>query len=180
MQEDLLEGDVVKNENGSPRRRGRKKKNTGRETQHVIYMDPELWDAAGDLPETRQDIAREAFLNKVAYYHSDLPKLKWQLEEIRARIQSDMAKEAVILLRIEQLEAKAIIEVNDVQKAEDQINLVVKETLTMCKAFKKDMGFLQYTKLSDMSGVEAAKIEVFLKDAKFRPSEEAVRVFYSR
>lgn len=131
-------------------------------------------------PESRQDIAREAFLNKIAYYHSDLPKLKWQLEEIRARIQSDLAKEAVILRRIEQLEAKAVIEVNDVKKAEAQINVVVKETLTMCKAFKKDMGFLQYTKLSDLSGVDAAKIEVFLKDSKFRPSEEAVRVFYSR
>lgn len=162
------------------KKRGRKKKNTGRETQHIIYMDPELWDAVGDLPESRQDIAREAFLNKLAYYTSELPKLRWQLEEIRARIQSEMAKEAVILQRIEQLEAKAVIEVNDVKQAEDQLNVVITETMTMCRAFKRNMGYLQYSKLSELSGVEAAKIEVFLKDFKFRPSEEAVRVFYSR
>lgn len=165
-------------ENDAPRRRGRPKKNPDTTTQHVIYMDPDLWDAAGDLPESRQDIAREAFLNKVSYYKSDLPKLKWQLEDVRMQIQSFLAKEAVILKRIEQLEAKAVIEVSETEKLNECKETAVAETLVMCKAFKKNMGYSHYAKLAELSGVEAAKIEVFLKDLKFRPSEEAVRIFY--
>lgn len=158
--------------------KGRKKKNTGRETQHVVYVDPDVWEAAGDLPISRPDIVREAFANAISYYKSDLPKLKWQLEEIRKQIQSLQAKEAVILRRIEGLEAKAVIDINEQERAEELKEMAVKETLTMCKAFRKNMAFSHYTKLSELSGVEAAKIEVFLKDSKFRPSEEAVRVFY--
>lgn len=159
--------------------KGRKKKNTGRETQHVVYVDPDVWEAAGDLPISRPDIVREAFANAISYYKSDLPKLKWQLEEIRKQIQSLQAKEAVILRRIEGLEAKAVIDINEQERAEELKEMAVKETLTMCKAFRKNMAFSHYSKLSELSGVEAAKIEVFLKDEKFRPNEDDIRVFYS-
>lgn len=159
--------------------KGRKKKGTGRETQHVVYVDPDIWEAAGDLPISRPDIVREAFANAISYYKSDLPKLKWQLEEIRKQIQSLQAKEAVILRRIEGLEAKAVIDINEQERAEELKEMAVKETLTMCKAFRKNMAFSHYSKLSELSGVEAAKIEVFLKDEKFRPNEDDIRVFYS-
>jgi len=170
----------MQDEETIPKRRGRKRKNTGRETQHIVYVEPDVWDAADNLPESRQDIMREALLNKISYYHSDLPKLKWQLEEIRARIQSDLAKEAVIIRRIEQLEAKAVVELDEIRKADECLDIAIKETITMCKAFKKNMMYAHYAKLSELSGMDAAKIEVFLKDSKFRPSEEAVRVFYNR
>lgn len=158
--------------------RGRKKKNTGRETQHIVYIDPDVWKAANDLPISRPDIIREALANAISFYQTDLPRLKMQLGEVRTQIQSLQAKEAVILSRIEQLEAKAVFDVNEQEKEAELKEIAVKETLTMCKAFKKDMRFSHYTKLSELSGVEAAKIEVFLKDSKFRPSEDAVRVFY--
>jgi hypothetical protein len=159
-------------------RRGRKKKNTGRETQHVVYVDPDVWEAANDLPISRPDIIREALANAISFYKTDLPKLKMQLGDIRTQIQSLQAKEAVILSRIEQLEAKAVFDINEQEKADELKEVAIKETLTMCRAFKKNMQYSHYTKLSELSGVEAAKIEVFLKDSKFRPSEEAVRVFY--
>ena len=57
-------------------RRGRKKKNTGRETQHVVYVDPDVWEAANDLPISRPDIIREALANAISFYKTDLPKLK--------------------------------------------------------------------------------------------------------
>jgi len=159
--------------------RGRKKKNTGRETQHAIYIDPDVWEAAGHLPESRPDIIRQAFLDKISYYQSDLPKLKWQLEDVRKQIQSFLATEAVIVSRIEQLESKAIFDVSEREKDAELKETAIKETLTMCRAFKKSMGYHHYSKLSELSGFEAARIEVFLKDSKFRPSEEAVRVFYT-
>lgn len=167
--------DEVNNGRG---RRGRKKKNTGRETQHVVYVDPDVWKAANDLPISRPDIIREALANAISFYQTDLPKLKMQLDDVRAQIQSLQAKEAVILSRIGQLESKAIFDINEQEKEAELKEIAVKETLTMCRAFKKDMQYSHYTKLSELSGFEAAKIEVFLKDSKFRPSEEAVRVFY--
>src|SRR5665647_2358775 len=100
-------------------KRGRKQKLSSRDTQHSFYTDPDLWDAAGNLPIPRPDIIRDALLNAVSFYQSDLPKLKWQLEEIHAQKQALESKEAVILSRIEHLEAKAVVEVSDQQKTEE-------------------------------------------------------------
>jgi len=161
------------------KKRGRKKKLTT-ETQHSFYVDPNLWDAADALPVPRPDIIREALLNAVAFYKSDLPRLKWRLGEIGAERQRLDSEEAVILKRIEQLEANVIVEVDVKQKAEELKESAVRETLTMCKAFKKNMSFSHYAKLEELSGIDAPKIEAFLKDSKFRPAEEAVRLFYNR
>jgi hypothetical protein len=161
------------------KKRGRKKK-LSRETQHSVWVDPDLWEAADDLPIPRPDIIRTALLDAVAFYKTDLPKLKWELEKVREEKQSILSKEAVLIARIEQLEAKAVIEVEARHKAEESTELAVQETLTMCKAFKKKMGYIHFTKLEELSGVDAAKIEAFLKDTKFRPEEEAIRVFYNR
>jgi len=160
------------------KRRGRKRKLTSRETQHPVYVDPDVWDAAGDLPISRPDIIRAALANAISFYKDDLPKLKFQLEEVRAQILALQSKEAVIVARIEQLEAKAVVDVSAHAKAEEFKEIAVKETLTMCKAFKRNMGYSQYTKLEELSGVDAAKIEAFVIDNRFRPTEEAVRSFY--
>ena len=161
------------------RKRGRKKKLSSRDTQHSFYADPDLWDAAGNLPIPRPDIIREALLNAVSFYQSDLPKLKWQLEEVRAQKHALEARESVIISRIEQFEANVVIEINDQQKALEAKEIAVTETLTMCRAFKKNMGYAHYAKLEELSGIDAARIEAFLKDTKFRPKEETVRVFYN-
>lgn len=99
------------------KRRGRKKKLSSSETQHSVYIEQDLWDAAGSLPVSRPDIVRQAFLNAIAFYNDDLPKLCCKLEELRSQKQVIESKEAVILSRIEQLEAESMIAVNDQQTA---------------------------------------------------------------
>lgn len=160
-------------------KRGRKKTLSSRDTQHSFYADPDLWEAAGGLPIPRPEIIRAALLNAVSFYQSDLLKLKSQLEEVIKDKQALEAKEAVLRSRIAQFEANAVIEVNDQIKAEEAKEIAVTETLTMCKAFKKNMGYSHYSKLEELSGIDAARIEAFLKDTKFRPKEETVRVFYN-
>lgn len=157
--------------------RGRKKKLT-RETAHNIYIDPDVWEAAGDLPVSRPDIIRQALVNAISFYKNDLPKLKYELSLEVEKLQTSEAKIAVLKSRIEQLEAKAVIEINEQEQKEERLEIAIKETLQMCKAFKKNMGFSHYAKLSELSGIEAPKIEVFLKDSKFRPSEDTLRVLY--
>lgn len=166
--------------NNDAPKRGRKKKNSGKETQHSVYVDPDLWEAADHLPTPRPDIIREALLNAVSFYESDLPKLKWQHEELIKQIQALQAQDAVILSRIEHLEAKVLFDTNEQDKEDARINSAINETLRMCKTFKKSMGYPQYSLLSELSGVEPAEIEVFLVDSKYKPSEDAVREFYQR
>lgn len=168
----------MQEDTNSVKRRGRKRKNTGRETQHVAYVEPEIWDAADGLPIPRQDIIRQALVDAISFYKDDLPKLKYERAALMEEKQKLDSKISLIDRRIEQLEAKAVIEVNELQRANVQLEAAINETLVMCKAFKKDMEYGHYAKLSELSGLEAAKIEVFLKDSKFRPSEESVRIFY--
>lgn len=165
------------------KKRGRPQRLSKSVTQHSIYVEPELWAAADNLPLSRPDIVRKALEDAVAFYQSDLEKLKSQHNEVQKQIMDLQAQDSVILERIEQLEAKAVYEEDEKQKAQDLIEMAVSETLTMCKAHKRSsafrIGFEQYQKLEQLSGVDAAKIETFLKDTKFRPVEETLRVFYN-
>lgn len=167
----------------SYKKRGRPSSLPKSVTQHSVYVEPDLWKAAESLPISRPEIMRKALEDAVAFYESDLEKLKSQHTELQKQIMDLQAQDAVILERIDQLEAKAVYEKGEKQKAQNLVDMAVSETLTMCKAHKRSsafrIGFEQYQKLEQLSGVDAAKIETFLKDNKFRPPEEAVRVFYN-
>jgi len=162
----------------SIKKRGRPKKNSTRDTQHSIWLDPDLWEAAGSLPISRPDIVRNAFMNAISFYDSDLPKLRWQLEEIRVQKMDLEAKETVIINRIAELEEEvklfSQIQENDITKKENAVN----ETLRLCNVFGKKMAHTQFSIISDVSGEDPAKIESFLKDHKFRPNEDEVRNFF--
>lgn len=167
----------------SSKKRGRPQRLPKNVTQHSIYIDPVLWEASGNLPISRPEIIRKALEDAVAFYQSDLEKLKSQHRELQKKIMDQQAQDSVILERIDQLEAKAVYEEGEKQKAQELVEIAVSETLTMCKAHKRSsafrIGFEQYQKLEQLSGIDAAKIETFLKDNKFRPLEGAVRVFYN-
>ena len=159
------------------KQRGRKPKLTKNDVQRSIYIDHDLWEAAGSLPVPRPDIVKEAFMNAVSYYTSDLPKLRWQLEELQNQKAEIEAKEAVISARIEELEAADELSAIIQQKARNSKEDAVKETMRLCHVFKKKMNHVQFSIISGMTGVDAAKIEVFLVDKHFRPSENEVRGF---
>lgn len=179
MSSDLIDEGI----DNSSKKRGRPQRLPKSVTQHSVYTEPELWEASGNLPISRPEIIRKALEDAVAFYQSDLEKLKSQHNELQKQIMNFQAQDAIIVERIEQLEAKAVYEEGEKQKAQDLVEMAVSETMTMCKAHKRSsafrIGFEQYQKLEQLSGVDAAKIETFLKDSKFRPAEETLRIFYN-
>ena len=157
--------------------RGRPKTHTSRDVQRGVYVDPDLWDAAGDLPVSRPDIIRDALLNAVSYYQSDLPKLRWQLEENNKRILNIESENKLLKNRIAELEEeeKMFAQVKQINehKTEDAVN----ETLRLCRTFRKKIGHEQFSIISKLTGLDSAQIEVFVKDRKFNPTEDDVRLF---
>lgn len=159
------------------RKAGRPKKLSSKDVQRSFQVDPDLWDAADDLPVPRPDIIRQALMNAVSFYATDLPKLRWQREETRAQIQSLIAKETFLDARIKELEGEIVLIEATQQKHEEYREKAVTETLHLTKVFKKNMTHEHFDIIAGLSGIESAKIEVFLKDTRFRPSEEEVRTF---
>jgi predicted RNase H-like nuclease (RuvC/YqgF family) len=166
--------ETIKNNRG----RGRPRVTSNRDVMRGVYIDPDLWDAAGDLPISRPDIVREAFRNAVSYYKTDLPKLEWQLEEKQNQMLKLENECAVLEKRIGELKEEeelfSQMQSIDINKLEDAVS----ETLRMCRVFKRNIGHEQFTIISKLSGCESASIEVFIKDHKFRPTEEDVRLFF--
>jgi len=154
------------------RKAGRPKKLSSKDVQRSFQVDPDLWDAADDLPVPRPDIIRQALMNAVSFYASDLPKLRWQLEEVRAQIQSLVAKETIIDARIKELEGEVILIETTQKRHEETKEKAVSETLHLTKVFKKNMNHGHFDIIAELSGIDSAKIEVFLKDTRFSPSEE--------
>lgn len=159
------------------RKAGRPQKNSSKDVQRSFLVNPDLWDAADSLPIPRPDIIREALANAVSFYASDLQKLRWQLEEVQKEIQSKLAREHAILERIKQLEDALIVVESETVKAEVSKEQAVKETLHLTNVFSKRMTHEHFDIIAGLSGIDSAKIEVFLKDTKYRPSENDVRTF---
>ncbi len=161
------------------KRRGRpKKKTTG--PQHVLYIEDNIWDELDNLPIPRQDVFRNAAINAIAFFKSDLPKLKFQREEKLAERMKIDAELAVIDARIKELEEAEEIASIVQQKTDKSKEAAISEMLRLCGIFKKKMTHEHFSIISKLSGVEPAQIEVFLQDKHYRPTEEDARAFLMR
>jgi hypothetical protein len=162
--------DTIKNKKGRP-------KKLNNEVHRSLYVDPDIWEAAGDLPVPRPDILREALINAISFYTSDLPKLRWQLSEIQAQKQTLEAKELAIIKRIEELEANVLLQEEQKIKSEESKVLAAKELVRLSSIFKREMTHEHFSIISNLSGLDAAMIAVFCEDTKFRPTYEEALAF---
>lgn len=148
--------------------------------QRSFYVLKWLWEAADGLPISRPEIITQALLNAVTAFKSEVPQLRYDVEQIDKQIEALTAQKVAKLNRIAELEREEREHIQDVVKFEIGIQQAVLETMDLLRMFRKELGQVHYKRLETLSGVPATEIKDFLKERKFMPDEDEVRLFYMR
>jgi chromosome segregation ATPase len=155
-------------------------KHAVRKVQRSIQVPEDIWEAGACIPGGRTKFIIEAMANEVAARKSELPKLRMELEKDYSdlhQLQSSIsAKES----RIAELVAEQENELKEAIRIQGDIEQAVIETGRLLKDFRKGLTHAHYRRLSDLSGTPALHIEAFIKETKYRPSEEQIREFFLR
>lgn len=148
--------------------------------QRSFYVLKWLWEAADGLPISRPEIITQALLNAVTAFKSEVPQLRYDVEQIDQQIEALTAQKVAKLNRIAELEREEREHIQDVVKFEIGIQQAVLETMDLLRMFRKELGQVHYKRLETLSGVPVIEIKDFLKEKKFMPDEDEVRLFYMR
>lgn len=148
--------------------------------QRSFYVLKWLWEAADGLPISRPEIITQALLNAVTAFKSEVPQLRYDVEQIDQQIEALTAQKVAKINRIAELEREEREHIQDVVKFEIGIQQAVLETMDLLRMFRKELGQVHYKRLETLSGVPATEIKDFLKERKFMPDEGEVRLFYMR
>lgn len=146
--------------------------------QRSFQIEKWVWDAAGDLPESRSEIIRSSLLDKVTAYKSEIPQLQDDVRKIDKQFEILQSQRAAKIHRINELKINA-----DKQKEEEQLAQInrdqaVVETMNVLELHRRNMGAHHFKRLEQLTGIAAKDIKAFLTEKQFRPSEEEVRFFY--
>lgn len=147
--------------------------------QRSIQIEKWIWDAAEHLPESRSSIIRNALLDKVTAYKSEIPQLQDDVRKIDEQFEILQAQRAAKLHRIMELEAQANKQQEEAQLAKINRDQAVVETMNILELHRRNMGAHHFKRLEQLTGIAAKDIKAFVTEHKFRPSEEEVRFFYN-
>lgn len=149
--------------------------------QRSFYVKKWIWDAANELPISRPEIITRALLNEIAAFKSEIPLLKYDVEQIDIQIESLHAQKTAKLNRIAELENQAVLNDTDAAFSEFAVQQAILETTELLKMVGyRDLQKVHYTRLQELSHTPAAEIKEFLKSKKFMPSDYEIEMFYRR
>lgn len=148
--------------------------------QRSFYVPKWIWDAAEGLPGGRPQAIIRALLNDITAFKSEIPQLRYDVEQIDLQIETLLAQKTAKLNRIAELENEETEDIKQVAIKEFTAKQAVLETVALLDMFRKDLGHGHYKRLEELSGTAADDIKTFLTEKKFRPSEEEIRLFYMR
>jgi len=148
--------------------------------QRSFYVPLWVWEAADNLPVSRPEIIIQALLNAVSAYKSEIPQLRYDVEQIDKQIESLLALKTAKLERINELEHEEVIHMMEASNSDIAVKQVIEETMSLATMLHRDMGPSHFKRLEKLSGTPAEEIKEFLKSKKFRPDEDEVRMFFMR
>lgn len=147
--------------------------------QRPIHVEKWLWDAAGTLKLSRPQIIRNALLAAVMEYHTEIPQVENDIEEIDKDIEALLIQKNAKIHYLNELKAKQT-EFDEEQKlALINREQAVLETMQFLDRFFRDMGAHHFKRLEELSGVPARDIKAFVSEKNFTPSEEEMRNFFN-
>jgi len=155
-------------------------KHTSEIIQRSLQVPKDVWDAAKCIPGGRTKFIIEALAGAVNAYKSELPQLRLEVEELNNQISSLEALRSAKLSRISELEAEAEDNLKEAVKHQQNIEQAILETGRLLKSFRRNITKSHFHRLEELSGTPASDIEVFIKEYKYRPSEEQIREFFLR
>lgn len=155
-------------------------KTTYKKIQRSLQVPEDIWNASECIPGGRTKFIIESLAGAINAYKSELPKLRMEVEELNIEISSKEALRSAKLSRIAELESESETELKEVVKHQQNIEQAIIETVRLLKAFRKQINRSHFVRLEGLSGTPADDIGAFIKETKYRPSEEQVREFYLR
>lgn len=147
--------------------------------QRSFQIEKWIWDAAEHLPESRSSIIRNALLDKITAYKSEIPQLQDDIRKIDEQLEILQAQRAAKLHRLKELEAQASKQQEEAQLAKINREQAVVETMNILELHRRNMGAHHFKRLEQLTGIPAKDIKAFITEHKYRPSEEEVRFFYN-
>jgi len=147
--------------------------------QRSFYVPKWLWDAANELKISRAEIIRDALLNAVTAYKSEIPQIEHDIQEINKEVESLQAQKCAKVHYLAILKNKAQQAATDVQLAQINRDQAVVELMQYLDRFFRDMGAHHFKRLEELSGVPAGDIKNFVAEHKYTPSEDEIRNFFN-
>lgn len=152
------------------------------QTQHSVYCEEWLWVAAFGAAKrrgkSRPQAIREFLFSLISEHEPEIPKLKAQIEDMRSQmdsIQVLMNAKIQILNQLIKEESAVVQEQSQKILAKEQ---AVLETSDLIQLFGSRLSGEHYNRMSALSGKPVPEIKKFLKDERFRPTEQKIREFY--
>jgi hypothetical protein len=148
--------------------------------QRSFYVPLHIWEAAADLPGGRPQAIINALLNAISAYKSEIPQLRFEVEQIDLQMEVLQRQKTAKLMRISELEKVENENMLDVSRSEMAIQQAVVETISLVAMYRQDLGNIHYKRLEELSGTPATEIKLFIKEKKFMPTDDEIRMFYLR
>jgi hypothetical protein len=154
--------------------------NDNDKVQRSFYVPKWIWNAAEGLPGGRPNAIIQALLDKITAFSSEIPQLRYDVEQIDIQINALQAQKVAKLNRIKELEKADNENMLEVSRSEMAIQQAVVETISLVAMYRKDLGNIHYKRLEELSGTPASDIKQFIKEKKFMPTDDEIRMFYLR
>ena len=155
-------------------------KSKSKTIQRSIQVPADIWDASKCIPGGRTKFIIESLASAINAYKTELPKLRMEVEELNIQICSMEALRSAKLSRIADLEAEAETDLKEAVMHQQNIEQAIIETFRLLKNFRRNITKSHFLRLEELSGTPACDIEVFIKEMKYRPTEEQIREFFLR
>lgn len=146
--------------------------------QRSFYIQKTIWDAAAQLPVSRQEIIYKALLEAVSGYKSELPLLRQEIAELDQSIELMQIRRSAKVKRVRELEAAE-------EEGKQAITLLscnkqqaAKELNRFLNRYGNSMQPMQFKRLEELSGIHSKKIKEFLEGNKYFPSDEEINSFF--
>lgn len=148
--------------------------------QRSIQVPEDIWTAAKCIPGGRTKFIIDALAGAVDANKSEIPKLRMEIEMHLEDIRRLEALVSAKTARITALESEQENNLNEVIRIQTNIEQAVIETVRLLKEFRRDLSKSHYKRLSELSGTPSQDIESFIKEHKYRPTENQIREFFLR
>lgn len=148
--------------------------------QRSIQVPEEIWEAAKCIPGGRTRYIINQLAEAVNSYKSELPKLRLEVEELQSQRYDIDAKISAKIMRIAELEAEVEVGFNEAVKQQQIIEQAITEAIRLIRSHRSDLTQYHYNRLSDLSGTPSKDIETFVKEHRYKPTEDQIREFFLR
>jgi hypothetical protein len=152
------------------------------QTQHSVYCEPWLWaaaeQAAKNRGKSRPGAIREFLFSLVSEHETDALKVKNQIDDLKQQMESIHILLDAKVQVYNQLVKKEAAQVQEQSQKIIALEQAMVETSDLLQMFGSKLIGDHYSRMALLSGKTVPEIRTFLKEKKYRPTEQQIKDFY--